>query len=630
MNWWEEDLEEGRFGDYRIERKLGEGGMAEVFLAVGLPSGVHRGRSVAIKVPKLSQVAPASLKYLLARFEKEVLLQSQEPIPGVVTMLGAGEMRDRGGVARPYLVMEYLTGGTLAERLGRNEPLLDGRRERPQTLEEVLEWLPSIARTLDDLHRCTPQRLHRDVKPENVLFNRAGSPFLSDFGIATLLDDEVSGSLHGSQVATPGSPGYQAPETYAGDKLAASDQFGLGVTVYEALAGHLPVKVRTAADYIRQTANWNPTSLQVNCPTLPKTVVQAVMQAIAGDPGQRHVNCMTFARALHRAADNATQGNVAAQMDSAEAAATSSSPPVPPRPAPASKAWPAHETKPKVEVGKSTADSGGEPPRRSGAVWWGALGLIVATAVAAGVVFLRKPIPVQSEPVTAVIETATPDPVVHQQPEAIPATRPPPATGVLQVTTDAPCRLSVNGEDKGILAISDVKRLEVMPGEHAVRCVSTGNAQVIHSETRLVRPAEISGLSVDLRGELMSSTLPSSGKHDVHRDITPEVVDVGGVFLPGVCEPPMGMYDAANLGVHALNEHQDIRLEIAGHTDSYERDQINLSTCRARKIYEYLVSRGVSERRMILKGYGAERPIDDNGSAEGRARNRRVEVLVVN
>ena len=303
MDWWEEDLEGGRFGDYRIEKKLGEGGMAEVFLAEGLPSGLHSGRRVAIKVPLLAQVAPASLKYLLARFEKEVRLQSTEPTAGVVTMLGAGETRDRRGVARPYLVMEYLTGGTLADRLGQREPLLENRRARLQTLEEVLEWLPPIARTLDALHRCTPQRLHRDVKPENILFNGAGDPFLSDFGIATLLDDEASGSLYGSRTSfseSPGSSGYQAPEVFSGEKLAASDQFSLGVTVYEAMSGYLPIRFDSRDTYKSRMAKWNPTPLHVHRPELDGATVQAVMKAISGDPAGRHINCMAFARELHR------------------------------------------------------------------------------------------------------------------------------------------------------------------------------------------------------------------------------------------------------------------------------------------------------------------------------------------
>lgn len=324
MSWWETDLDDCRLGDYRIEHKLGEGGMAEVFLAVGLSSGVHENRRVAIKVPLLSKVSTSQLPYLLARFKREVRLQSVEDVKGVVTMLGAGESRDRLGVLRPYLVMSYLSGGSLADRLGMREALLDGRRSRPQTLEEILQWLPSIAQTLDSLHGCSPQRLHRDVKPDNILFNQTGEAFLSDFGIATLLDDSSSGSSSGSLAGTPGSPGYQAPESYRGEKLAVSDQFGLGVTVYEALSGHLPVKVRSHTEYIQKTANWNPSSLQDYCPGLPKGAALAVMKAISGDPEERHSSCIQFARILERALN--------AEAEPRPLHAPPPSPPKPPQP----------------------------------------------------------------------------------------------------------------------------------------------------------------------------------------------------------------------------------------------------------------------------------------------------------
>lgn len=129
-----------------------------------------------------------------------------------------------------------------------------------------------------------------------------------------------------------------------------------------------------------------------------------------------------------------------------------------------------------------------------------------------------------------------------------------------------------------------------------------------------------------------SDVSPSSTPvdRDDPRDVKPDVIDIGGAdFLPGTCEPTKSAYTALYLSAnHLMESNPSIRIEVAGHTDAYERDQLALSSCRAQRVYEYLRSRGISPLQMIVRGYGAERPLDVNSSEEGRARNRRVEILV--
>lgn len=130
------------------------------------------------------------------------------------------------------------------------------------------------------------------------------------------------------------------------------------------------------------------------------------------------------------------------------------------------------------------------------------------------------------------------------------------------------------------------------------------------------------------RADVSSSSKPIDKEDPT--DFRPEVFNFErSNFLPGVCEPPdttyTALYFAAN---HLMRSDPDIRIEVAGHTDAYERDQLTLSSCRAQRVYEYLRSRGISPRQMIVKGYKAEQPLDNNSTEEGRARNRRVEVNV--
>ena len=302
MRWWEQ-LDAPVLGRYRIDRLLGEGGMARVFLA----TDVRADRPVAFKTPKIESFPPESVNELLSRFSREFRAQASDPIQGVIPIYESGEFTDDDGVVRPFLAMQYLPGGSLGDALGGDI----GRRVHRQTLGEVLDWLVPIARTIDRLH--ARKYLHRDIKPDNILFNSDGDPFLADLGIVGSLDPALGGTAMGSTalgvLGSPGSPGYQSPESIQADpalrNITASDQFSLAVTVYEALAGKLPMAASTNQAWYGALMHWSPTPLSVPCPDLPAAASDAVMKAMDAQASGRFVSCSEFAKSLVAAAGEA-------------------------------------------------------------------------------------------------------------------------------------------------------------------------------------------------------------------------------------------------------------------------------------------------------------------------------------
>jgi serine/threonine protein kinase len=292
MRWWEE-LKDPLLGRYRVKRLLGQGGMAEVLLA---EDERFEGKLVAIKAPNLQKFAPDELAELLTRFQLEVRRQAREPITGVVPMIDAGEIVDANGIKHSFLVMDFLSGGSLGDLLA---PAAGSSEARRQTLAEVLAWLQPIARTLDRLH--ARKLLHRDVKPDNILFNSDGDPFLADFGISTTLD-EASGnsatSALGIKGAGPGSMGYRSPESIRGEKSTSSDQFSLAVTAYRALAGQPPMAATSGEQWFLALAHWNPTPLSIHCPDMPSESAAAVMKGLSLEPRHRFASCSEFAAAV--------------------------------------------------------------------------------------------------------------------------------------------------------------------------------------------------------------------------------------------------------------------------------------------------------------------------------------------
>jgi eukaryotic-like serine/threonine-protein kinase len=207
-------------GRYHILAQLGEGGMASVYEAVDTVLK----RQVAIKV-----ILPQRRfsKLFIRRFEREAMALAQLSHPNIVKVLDYGEQ-----AGLPFLVMEYLPGGTLKQKLGRQ-----------------LEWRAAvnlvipIARALAYAHER--QIVHRDVKPANILLTQTGEPMLSDFGVAKILETEETTDLTGTGVGI-GTPDYMAPEQGRNESVdRRADIYALGVMLYEMLTGRKPFQADT-------------------------------------------------------------------------------------------------------------------------------------------------------------------------------------------------------------------------------------------------------------------------------------------------------------------------------------------------------------------------------------------------
>lgn len=268
----------GGLGTYAVLRALGAGGMGSVHLARSSAEGAE----VVVKVPHADL---ARRHGFLERFAREVRRLQELRHPHVVPILDAGE---HGG--RPFLVLPYLAGGSLEDRLRAR----DGGRLAPG---EALEWLLPVAATLDHVHASGV--VHRDVKPANLLFDGAGTAYLSDFGIArTVAGGETSLTSTGVGV---GSPDHMAPEQATGAALdGRADQYSLASTLFQALAGRPPFEGDTPlAVLVRKQMDLAPTVTQA-LPDLPPGAALALVRALAKEPLVRFPSCTAFATAFTR------------------------------------------------------------------------------------------------------------------------------------------------------------------------------------------------------------------------------------------------------------------------------------------------------------------------------------------
>jgi serine/threonine protein kinase/cytochrome c-type biogenesis protein CcmH/NrfG len=259
---------------YRLDRELGQGGMATVYLAHDL----KHDRDVALKVlrPELAAVLGRE------RFLAEIHLTAKLDHPHILTLIDSGE-----SAGFLWYVVPFIRGESLRQKL---------EHEQQLRIEEALAIIRQVADALDFAHRRGV--IHRDIKPENILLQE-GHAILADFGIA-LAVKEAGGNRLTETGLSLGTPQYMSPEQATGDRQldARSDVYSLGAVLYEMLAGEPPHTGPTVQAVIAKLMTTPPVSLRVVRPSLPEWVDRAVTKALAKTAADRHQSAGEFAAAL--------------------------------------------------------------------------------------------------------------------------------------------------------------------------------------------------------------------------------------------------------------------------------------------------------------------------------------------
>ena len=261
-------------GRYRIERKLGEGGMATVYLADDLK---HE-RKVALKVLKPELAAVVGAERFLAEIKTTANLQH----PHILPLFDSGEA---DGFL--FYVMPYIEGETLREHLD---------REKQLPVDEAVRIATAVANALHTAHEAGV--VHRDIKPGNILLSR-GEPLVADFGIA-LAVGAAGGSRLTETGLSVGTPYYMSPEQATGDQAVgtASDTYALGCVLYEMLVGDPPYQGSTAQAVLGQIIQGKPVSAREKRKSVPPNVDAAIRRALEKIPADRFPDAQEFARAL--------------------------------------------------------------------------------------------------------------------------------------------------------------------------------------------------------------------------------------------------------------------------------------------------------------------------------------------
>ncbi len=292
-------------GRYTIERELGQGGMATVFLA----QDVRLGRAVAIKL-----LDPALTSTIgVERFLREIAITARLNHPHILSLIESGQ---EGGLV--YYVMPHIEGESLRDRF---------RREPPVSVGGAV-W---IAREVADALTYAHGRgvIHRDIKPENILLSD-GHAWVADFGIARAIEtcaDSVGKALTVTGLPI-GTPAYMSPEQVEGrpDVDGRSDVYSLGCVLFELLAGRPPFLGRSARAVMQQHVATPPPSLAELRPELPPQLKAAVERAIVKDPRERFQTAKAFGEELQLIAASAVAGQATPPDAHAGAAASGTKP----------------------------------------------------------------------------------------------------------------------------------------------------------------------------------------------------------------------------------------------------------------------------------------------------------------
>src|SRR5262245_55473827 len=276
---------------YRVDRQIGQGGMATVFVA----EDTRYGRKVAVKLlnPDLASALGAE------RFEREIQVLGKLNHPHILPVLDSGESN---GLL--YYVMPFVEGQSLRDRLNQEGQL---------PIDEAIAMTCDVADALSHAH--SHGIIHRDIKPENVLIH-GGHAVVADFGIARLVHDSVAGSEKLTMTGTSlGTAAYMSPEQAGGDKVdGRSDVYSLACMLYELLLGQPPFTGPNSRAVMARHAMDVPHSIRVIRQTVPVEIEAAVLHALEKLPVDRFKSMDEFKQALLGQSGTVTSWRVSRTM----------------------------------------------------------------------------------------------------------------------------------------------------------------------------------------------------------------------------------------------------------------------------------------------------------------------------
>lgn len=266
-----------KLDEYLLENMLGQGNMARVYKALD----TRLKRYVALKV--IDKPHRSDSEYVM-RFEREAQAIGQLDHPNIVSLYRYGESQ---GIL--YMAMQYVEGTDLGTILAQYR-----REQKFVKLEDVSRFIRQVCEALDYAH--TQGVIHRDVKPGNIMLDRLGNAIVTDFGLALMEDVGTRGEIFGT-------PHYLAPEQAVSSAkvVPASDQYSIGVTMYEIFTGQLPFDAPKPLDVAMMHINNTPTPPRQVRPNMPAELEGVILKAMAKDPKERYVNCTALADALEQA-----------------------------------------------------------------------------------------------------------------------------------------------------------------------------------------------------------------------------------------------------------------------------------------------------------------------------------------
>ena len=383
-----DDLIGKSLGQFEILDEIGRGGMASVYRA----RQTNINRIVAVKVLPRSLLHDPSF---YERFEREVDVVAHLEHPHILPIYDYGEVD-----GTPYIAMRYLAGGSMAQWIRRGLPPLD----------KITKPVEQIASALDYAHQ--QGIIHRDLKPGNVLLDENGNAYLSDFGIARVLNSNLTGS------AIIGTPAYMSPEQANGLPLdARSDIYSLGVVLFELVTGREPFEAETPVALLLKHINEPIPSARSLRADLPVSAERVIMKATAKQPEQRYASASdlsdAFTAAIHpqratafEAEDDAEQPTLFDPESLVKRTPTSVPPtvkppqtPTPTRSAATKAPAPATGTAVHSEAGQAEVV---EAPRRSRTPIILAAVVVLIIVVAAAALFVTRGIQPPPTPVAAV------------------------------------------------------------------------------------------------------------------------------------------------------------------------------------------------------------------------------------